>query len=232
MGCLFCLTAKQGFTRNLTPAEIIDQVIKIKRSIDTPDRLTNIVLMGMGEPLANYDAVVKALNNLIAGDGMNFSRRKVTLSTCGLTQRIRDLGRDTPVNLAVSLNAADDKIRSYLMPVNRQNPLKSLISACSEFLLSNRRRITFEYVLIKGENDLDTDAWNLIKLLSGIRAKINLIPLNSHPDLKMTAPPMEQILRFQDILVNNHFTAIIRKSKGQDISAACGQLSGERSQQG
>jgi len=227
MNCLFCLTGKQGLKRNLTAAEIVDQVVLVKRAINDPDRLTNIVLMGMGEPLANYDAVLRALDNLIAEDGMNFSHRTVTLSTCGLVPQIRKLGKDTKVNLAVSLNGADDETRSYLMPVNRTYPLSKLIPALRAFPLPNKRMITFEYILIRGMNDSDEDAMKLVSLLKGLRAKINLIPLNPHPGLSMEAPSPERVFQFQEILVQNHFTAIIRKSKGQDISAACGQLSGE-----
>jgi 23S rRNA (adenine2503-C2)-methyltransferase len=227
MKCLFCLTAKQGLKRNLTAAEIVDQVIQVKRNMNDPDRLTNIVLMGMGEPLANYDAVLRAVENLIAEDGMNFSHRTVTLSTCGLVPQIQQLGKDTKVNLAVSLNAADDKTRSRLMPINRVYPLDKLIQALKAFPLPNKRMITCEYILIRGMNDSDEDAVKLISLLKGLRAKINLIPLNPHPGLNMEAPAPERIFQFQEILVRNHFTAIIRKSKGQDISAACGQLSGK-----
>lgn len=226
MDCRFCLTARQGLIRNLTPAEIIEQVIYVKRSLDTPDHLTNIVFMGMGEPLANYDAVVKAVGNLVSEDGMNFSHRKITISTCGLVPRMKQMGRDITVNLAVSLNAADDETRSYLMPVNRRYPLNELLSACKAFPLPNRRMITFEYILIKGINDRDEDALKLARLLSGLRAKINLIPLNPFPGSEMSPPPAKTILRFQEILINKNFTAIIRKSKGRDISAACGQLSG------
>jgi 23S rRNA (adenine2503-C2)-methyltransferase len=226
MGCLFCSTAKQGLKRNLKPSEIVDQVIQVKRTMDAPDHLTNIVFMGMGEPLANYDAVVKALGNLINPDGMNFSTRKVTLSTCGLIPQIKKLGRDITTNLAVSLNAADNETRSHLMPVNEKYPLNELISACKDFPLPNRRMITFEYILIHDINDRPQDAQNLKNLLSGLRAKINLIPLNTHPDADMTAPSMEKVLQFQEILVQDHFTAIIRKSRGSDILAACGQLTG------
>jgi 23S rRNA (adenine2503-C2)-methyltransferase len=226
MGCLFCSTAKQGLKRNLSASEIIDQVIQVRKSMDVPDRLTNIVLMGMGEPLANYSKVVKAVGNLISADGMNFSHRKVTLSTCGLAPRIRALGRDTTINLAISLNAADDETRSFLMPVNRKHPLESLISACRDFPLPNRRMITFEYILINDINDRQRDALKLTRLLSGLRAKINLIPLNFLPGSEMSAPPMERILRFQEILHENNFTVIVRKSRGSDIQAACGQLSG------
>jgi 23S rRNA (adenine2503-C2)-methyltransferase len=227
MGCAFCLTGRQGLKRNLTPAEICDQVIHAKRAMKEPDRLTNIVFMGMGEPLANYHGVIMAINNLTAEDGMNFSHRKVTLSTCGLAPIIRRLGRDTTVNLAVSLNAADDETRDVLMPINRKYNLKTLISVCRDFPLPNRRMITFEYILINGINDRSRDALNLANLLAGLRAKINLIPLNPGPNTGMTRSSSERILEFQDILIKKHFTAIIRKSKGQDISAACGQLSGE-----
>jgi 23S rRNA (adenine2503-C2)-methyltransferase len=144
MGCQFCLTGKQGLKRSLTASEIVDQVIQVKRFVGVPDRLTNIVLMGMGEPLANYDAVLKALNNIISEEGMNCSHHHVTLSTCGLVPEMERFGKDITVNLAVSLNAADDKSRTLLMPVNRKYPLKSLISACKEFPLPNRRMITFE----------------------------------------------------------------------------------------
>ena len=226
MDCRFCLTARQGLIRDLTPAEIIEQVIYVKRSLNTPDHLSNIVFMGMGEPLANYDAVIKAIGNLVSEDGMNFSHRKITLSTCGLVPRMKQLGRDITVNLAISLNAADDETRSYLMPINRRYPLESLLSACRDFPLPKRRMITFEYILIKGINDRDEDALKLASLLSGMRAKINLIPLNPFPGSDMSPPSVETILHFQEILINNNFTAIIRKSKGRDILAACGQLSG------
>ncbi len=226
MGCRFCLTGKQGFRRNLKPSEIIEQVILAKRSLEYPDRLKNIVLMGMGEPLANYDAVIRAIGNIIEPDGMNFSHRKVTLSTCGLVPEIQRLGRDITVNLAVSLNAADNETRSRLMPINRKYPLDQLIPVCKSFPLPNRRMITFEYILIRDINDRDQDAINVCRLLSGLRAKINLIPLNAAPESPMAPPSMDRIRQFQEILTSRHFTAIIRKSKGRDILAACGQLKG------
>ena len=226
MGCRFCFTAKQGLKRNLTPSEIIDQVIQVKRSLNDPDRLTNIVLMGMGEPLDNYDASLKAVNNLIDQDGMNFSHRKITLSTCGLVPEMEKMGQDVTINLAVSLNAADDETRSYLMPINKRYPLKSLLSACRNFPLPNRRMVTFEYMLIKDINDSGQDAFKLVRLLADLRAKINLIPLNPHPGSQMAPPSTERVLRFHEILLKSHYTAIIRKSKGRDILAACGQLGG------
>ena len=227
MGCRFCLTGRQGLKRNMSAGEITDQVVQVKRAMEDPERLTNVVLMGMGEPLANYDAVIKAMGNLISEQGMNFSHRKVTLSTCGLVPQIEALGKQMTVNLAVSLNAADDKTRDFLMPVNKKYSLNQLVTACKAFPLPNRRMITFEYILIKGINDREEEALRLTRLLSGMRAKINLIPLNPFPGLDMSPPPKARIHHFQDILVENHFTAIIRKSKGQDISAACGQLSGD-----
>jgi 23S rRNA (adenine2503-C2)-methyltransferase len=229
MNCRFCLTGKLGLKRNLDPTEIVEQVIEVKRSLYNPDKLTNIVFMGMGEPLANYEAVIRALGNLINEDGMNFSHRKVTVSTCGLVPIIKRIGQDMNVNLAVSLNSPDDAVRDFLMPINTKYPLNDLISACREFPLPNRRMITFEYILIKGINDRDHDAQNLCNLLKGLRAKINLIPLNSFEGSDLETPHMSRILRFQEILINRRYTAIIRKSKGKDILAACGQLSGSYS---
>jgi 23S rRNA (adenine2503-C2)-methyltransferase len=228
MGCRFCVTGRRGFRRDLTAGEILDQVVHVRRGMPDPERLTNVVFMGMGEPLANYRAVFRAIRNLIAVDGFNFSHRRVTVSTCGLIPVMKPLGRDAGVNLAVSLNAADEKTRSFLMPVNRKYPLKALLDACRAFPLPNRRMITFEYILIGDVNDRDEDALKLTRLLRGIRAKINLIPLNPHPSLDLSPSSPGRIQAFQDILIQHNFTAIIRKSKGRDISAACGQLSGEK----
>ena len=226
MNCRFCRTGQQGFKRNLNPSEIVEQVIQIKRNMELPSKLTNIVFMGMGEPLSNYNAVMKALHIIISEKGMNFSHRKVTVSTCGLVPEIERMGRDVTVNLAVSLNASEDSVRDFLMPINRKYPLKDLIGACRKFPLPNRRMITFEYILIKGINDRDRDAEHLCSLLRGIRAKINLIPLNACDGSDFQPSDPERIFRFQEILVNRHYTAIIRKSKGKDIMAACGQLTG------
>jgi len=232
MGCRFCLTGRQGFKRNLSPAEIVDQVIQVRRSMETPERLTNIVLMGMGEPLANYENVVKALRILVSETGMNFSHRKITLSTSGLVPEMIRLGNDITVNLAVSLNASDNETRSNLMPVNRRYPIDKLLDACRVFPLPNRRMITFEYILIDDINDGTEDARHLSKLLAGLRAKVNLIPLNPHQGSPFSPPPMDRILAFQKTLIDHHLTAIIRKSKGQDILAACGQLSGKHPAEG
>ncbi len=227
MGCRFCVTGRGGFKRDLTAGEILDQVIQVRRAMPEPERLTNIVFMGMGEPLANYEAVLRAIHNLTAGDGFNFSHRKVTLSTCGLVPMIKRLGRDASVNLAVSLNAADEDTRTSLMPINRRYSLDELLETCRAFPLPNRRMITFEYIMIRDVNDRDQDALNLARLLRGLRAKINLIPLNPHPALDISPSPLYRISVFQELLIQRNFTAIVRKSKGQDISAACGQLSGD-----
>jgi 23S rRNA (adenine2503-C2)-methyltransferase len=226
MGCRFCLTGSQGLIRNLEPSEIIDQAIEVARTLEDSTRLTNIVLMGMGEPLANYDHVIRAVKNIISTDGLDFSHRRVTLSTCGIVPKIIRLGKDLTVNLAVSLNAADDETRSFLMPVNKTHPLGELLTACRAFPLPNRRMITFEYILINGINDSDRDALRLCGILSGIRAKINLIAFNAHPGSRMAPPPMDRVLSFQKVLIDHNYTAVIRKSKGRDILAACGQLRG------
>lgn len=228
MGCRFCATGQQGLKRNLSAAEIVEQVIEVKRSLERPQDLTNLVFMGMGEPLANYDELLRALGNLTGADGMNMSHRKVTVSTSGLVPQMRRLGRDIAVNLAVSLNAADDATRAMLMPIDRTYPIRELLGACRDFPLPPTRRISFEYILIEGINDREKDARNLCGLLRGLRAKINLIALNPHQGSPFRPPSKETVLRFQEILLEAHYTAIVRKSKGRDILAACGQLSGAR----
>jgi 23S rRNA (adenine2503-C2)-methyltransferase len=224
MGCKFCLTARQGFIRNLKSSEIINQVIQIRELLDQPEKLTNIVFMGMGEPLANFEAVKKAVNNIISPGALNFSRRRVTLSTCGLVPEIERLGKDLPINLAVSLNAGDDKTRNILMPINKKYPLTRLIETLQRFPLHKGRRITFEYILIKDINDKLSDATNLERLLKNLRAKINLIPFNRYNGSPFEEPDEKRILAFQDELIRKNYTVTIRKSKGADISAACGQL--------
>ncbi len=226
-GCRFCRTAAEGFIRNLTAGEIIAQVRDAVMEIPDADprRLTNIVFMGMGEPLANLDNVTRALGVILdAESGLKFSSRRVTLSTAGLASRLGRLGRETDVNLAISLNAADNKTRDLLMPLNRKYPIEALVDACREYPLRPRRRITFEYILIDGINDRDEDARRLSRLLAPIRAKINLIPFNEHDGTPFRRPGEGRILSFQKILTDRNYTAVIRYSKGQDISAACGQL--------
>jgi 23S rRNA (adenine2503-C2)-methyltransferase len=224
MGCKFCLTGRGGLVRNLEPSEIISQVCAVRDDLQDPSSLTNIVFMGMGEPLANYNSVVHAIRTITANNGLQFSNRRVTLSTAGLASRIDDLGRDVRVSLAVSLNAADNTTRNKLMPINRTYPIEMLLSACRTFPLPSRRTIMFEYVLIAGVNDTPMDAERLAELLRPMRAKINLIPFNPYEGTEFRRPEEGSILTFQKVLLERHYTAIIRYSKGGDISAACGQL--------
>ena len=226
-GCRFCMTAKGGWMRNLSAGEIVSQVRDVQHRVaaqgDMP--LTNIVFMGMGEPLDNYANVVQALEAITNGDwGLKFSTRRVTISTAGLVPGLADLGRDTKVNLAVSLNATEDDTRSRLMPLNRKYPIADLMAACSRYPLPPRRKITFEYILMKGVNDSLADARRLVKLLRPVKAKVNLIPFNEHPGSDFKRPDTNRIRQFQELLAAHHYTAIVRHSKGQDIGAACGQL--------
>jgi 23S rRNA (adenine2503-C2)-methyltransferase len=225
MGCKFCLTGRGGLARNLEPSEIVNQVCAAQEDLQGSDPLTNVVLMGMGEPLANYHSVVQAIGIIAGNNGLQFSSRRVTLSTAGLAPRIDQLGSDVKVNLAVSLNAADNDTRNRLMPINRTYPIEVLLSACRRFPLPSRRTIMFEYVLIAGVNDTLRDAERLARLLKPLRAKINLIPFNPFEGTAFKRPEEDAILAFQEVLLNHHFTAIIRHSKGDDICAACGQLS-------
>jgi 23S rRNA (adenine2503-C2)-methyltransferase len=182
-------------------------------------------MMGMGEPLANYDNVVKAVETITDSEaGMGFSSRRFTISTAGLVPKLSGLGRETSVNLAISLNATDNDTRNMLMPINRKYPIKRLLDACANYPLKPRRRITFEYILMKGINDSEKDAIRLAKLLRPIKAKINLIPFNTFEGSDFKRPEESVINNFKEILNKNNYTAIIRHSKGQDISAACGQL--------
>ena len=223
MGCRFCLTGKLGLIRNLRSYEIIDQIIAVNRDRGPSKRITNIVIMGMGEPLANFNEVVGALWKILEFTGI--SKRRITLSTAGLVPKIGLLAEEAPkINLAVSLNATTDASRDEIMPINKKYPIKSLLDACRRFPLSPGRRITFEYVLIDGVNDSLVDARRLVKLLRGIRCKINIIPLNPHPGSDLKRPPDKRVMEFQKVLVNNNLTVLIRESKGQDILAACGQL--------
>ena len=224
-GCRFCLTATGGFERNLTRGEIIAQARDIKNALGDEKRLTNIVFMGMGEPLANYKNLVSAIGILTDNDaGLRFASRRITVSTAGLVPKISALGNDTRVNLAVSLNATDNKTRDSLMPINRKYPLEKLLEACRQYRTAPGRRITFEYILIKGVNDSEADARRLANMLRSIRCKINLIPFNTHEGCGFERPSEATINRFQDILIGKNYTVMVRMSKGQDISAACGQL--------
>lgn len=227
LGCRFCVTGQGGLVRNLSRAEIINQVWEIRRQLENPAQLTNLVFMGMGEPLANYQALVSAIEALTNSDwGMKFAARRITVSTAGLVPRIPDLGRDTRVNLAVSLNAVDDDTRSRLMPINRTYPLADLLEACRQFPLPSGRKITFEYILIKGLNDSVDHARRLAKLLAPLKAKINLIPFNPSNASAFERPSEVSIQAFQAVLLGKHYTSVVRYSKGLDIMAACGQLRG------
>lgn len=226
-GCRFCLTARGGFVRDLASYEIVEQVIEVSRILKNEGKrgITNIVLMGMGEPLANLDEVSKALKVITSGAGMAVSARRVTLSTSGLVPELGMLGESgLRVNIAISLNATTDEVRDQIMPVNRRWPLKELTAACRRYPLEPRRRITFEYVLLKGVNDSDEDALRLVRLLRGIRCKVNLIPFNPFPESTFDRPDNERIRGFQKLLLAHHLTAPVRESRGRDISAACGQL--------
>jgi 23S rRNA (adenine2503-C2)-methyltransferase len=225
--CRFCLTGKSGFTRNLKAYEISDQVLEISRILRSEGGrgITNIVLMGMGEPLANFDEVIRALKIITWGRGLGFSPRRVTLSTDGLVPEIERLGKSgVRVNLAISLNATTDEVRNRIMPVNRRYPIQELVAACKRFPLEPRRRITFEYVMLKDVNDTQDDALRLAKLLKGIKCKVNLIPFNPFPGSEFGRPDDAAVRRFQKILLDHQYTALVRESRGRDISAACGQL--------
>jgi 23S rRNA (adenine2503-C2)-methyltransferase len=224
-GCRFCLTGRGGLVRNLSSAEIVGQIWEIRKHLSEPEHLTNLVFMGMGEPLANYRQLIRALEVLINSEwGMKIANRRITISTAGILPRIIDLGRDTKVNLAISLNAPNDEDRTRLMPINRKYPIAELLDACRQHPLPKGRKITFEYILFKDENDSVEHAGKLAKLLAGMKAKINLIPFNPYPGSDFRRPAQERIQAFRSILVNKHFTTIIRYSKGLDILAACGQL--------
>jgi 23S rRNA (adenine2503-C2)-methyltransferase len=222
MACEFCLTGSFKLVRNLTTAEIVNQVCAVNKEIE----IKNIVMMGMGEPLANLQQVIRALRIITCDDGLQFSTRRVTVSTAGLVPELEILGNSVTVNLAVSLNATTDELRDRLMPVNRRYPLRELLAACKRFPLPSRRYITFEYVLIRDVNDSVEDARRLVRLVSGISCKINLIAYNEHEGCSFRKPTQEAIDRFHKFLLDKHFTVITRASRGGDISAACGQLKG------
>ncbi|MDO9559970.1 MAG: 23S rRNA (adenine(2503)-C(2))-methyltransferase RlmN [Syntrophales bacterium] len=229
MGCRFCLTGQGGLKRSLRPSEITSQITVLQRALPEGPQIRNIVLMGMGEPLDNYDAVLKAIRIITSDYGLGFSNRKVTLSTCGLAPMIEKLGADICINLAISLNAAENEKRSELMPVNRKYPLKELLHACRNYPMPGRRMLTFEYILMAGVNDSARDAEKLVDLLKDLHCKLNLIAFNEYPGSAYKTPSQESVSAFQQILLKNHYTAILRASKGRDIFAACGQLNGEES---
>jgi len=222
MGCKFCVTGKIGFVRNLTSAEIIGQIMAVKRYLGE-QKITNIVFMGMGEPVDNLDTLLHTLEIMKNPLGLDFSHRRITVSSVGLLEGLRTL-EPKVTGLAISLNAADDGKRTYLMPINRLYPIRDIIGFVREFRGSKRVRITFEYVLIKGFNDSLDDAQQLVQLLTGVKCKINLIPFNESPYVEFKTPDTKAVNQFHDYLLQRHFTAIVRDSRGQDIGAACGQL--------
>lgn len=226
MGCEFCLTARQGFKRNLTPAEIVGQLITLKHEAPEGTAINNIVMMGMGEPLSNYANTLKSIQILTCDFGLGMSNRRVTVSTCGLAPQIVQLGKDICINLAVSLNAPDDETRNQLMPINKKYPLQTLLTACKKYPMPGRRLLTFEYILIDGVNSSRADADKLAALLKDQRCKLNLIVFNEYPGSPFKSPSLKDVEAFQQILLDRHFTTMLRKSKGSDILAACGQLSG------
>jgi 23S rRNA (adenine2503-C2)-methyltransferase len=233
VGCTFCMTGTMGLARNLTIGEILDQVARANRRLvelgegEAPRPLTNLVFMGMGEPLHNYEAVRAAIEVLLSEDGPNFSHRHVTVSTSGVVPAMRRLGEETDVKLAVSLNATTDELRSSLMPINRRWPLAELLEACRAFPMKKGRRITFEYVLLGGVNDSGDDARRLARLVRDIPAKVNLIPYNENPGLGFSSPAPERVEAFRDVLLSRNVTAVVRRNRGRDIAAACGQLAAE-----
>ena len=229
LACDFCMTGVVGLKRNMTAGEIVSQVVIVLNDVygvgvETPHR-TNIVMMGMGEPLLNYEEVIKSIRLMADDEGLAISARRVTLSTAGIVPRIDDLAREeVRPRLAISLTASNDELRDRLFPINRKYPLAQLIEACRRYPLGEREHLTFEYVMLEGINDSDEQANELVRLLSGIKAKVNLIPHNPAPELPYQSSSMERIVAFQGVLTESGLPSFIRRPRGQDISAACGQL--------
>lgn len=232
LSCTFCHTGTMKLVRNLTAAEIVGQVMIARDGLNewpssaAGDKLlTNIVMMGMGEPLFNYDQVSKALNIVMDGEGLAISKRRITLSTSGVVPMIKKCGNELGVNLAVSLHAVRDDLRNVIVPLNKKYPIAELLQACRDYpAASNSRRITFEYVMLKGVNDSDADAHELVRILDGIHAKVNLIPFNPWPGAPYECSSNNRMHKFADIVNAAGFSSPIRKTRGQDIYAACGQL--------
>ena len=227
-GCRFCLTGRIGWKRDLMVSEILNQILAVRRMLPEKKSITNIVLMGMGEPLANYKNTLKAIELMAHPDAFKFSSRRITLSTVGLLPELERLSKEKiSFRLAISLNASDEEGRSHLMPINHRYPLKKILEICRNFPLRPRARITFEYVLLGGINDSSQEAKRLLKILRGIPSKVNLIPLNEAPEIPFKKPAEEKVKEFQKILMDGGLIAIVRNSKGREISAACGQLQGK-----
>ena len=227
VGCLFCVTGRLPMRRNLSAGEIVGQLLALRSDRAVAPKRLNIVIMGMGEPLHNYDDVMKAVRLMADPEGLSISPRRITLSTSGVVPGIDALASEPLIpNLAISLNATTDEVRDQLMPINRKWNIAALLDACRRFPLERRRRITFEYVLIDGINDSPEDAHRLAALLKGLKKKINLIPLNADPWLRLKAPDENRVLAFQQILIGHAITAYVRRPRGADVSAACGMLAG------
>ena len=225
LDCRFCLTATMGLKRNLKAHEVVDQVLTAQDGLAPAERLSNLVLMGMGEPLANFAAVAEAIRRITNPVwGLGISARRVTVSTAGMATRLKDLSA-LGVNVAISLNAASEAQRDRLMPgVNRLHPLNRLLAACRAYPLPPNRRLTFEYVLLAGVNDTEQDAKTLAKLLQRLRCKVNLIPFNEFPGTEFRRPTDENVVRFQEVLHKGGLDVFVRKTKGRDVLGACGQL--------
>jgi len=223
--CNFCASGLKGFKRNLTVGEILDEVLYLKNNAQKAD-LTHIVFMGTGEPLDNYENVLSAIRVINSSSAFNIGARRITISTSGIVPAIERLKlEDLQIELSISLHAADDKTRSQLMPINKKYPLAALIKCCHNYIAQTNRQITFEYILIKGINSNLSCAQNLVKLLKDLRlAKVNLIPANPIPELKITPPAILEINAFKDCLFKAGINVTLRKERGQDIDAACGQL--------
>ena len=226
MGCVFCASGVAGLKRNMGPDEIVAQVIAGRAKLEAGERLSNVVFMGMGEPLHNYAATARALRLMTHTEGIGLSSRRITVSTSGLVPEIARLGEDFGGNigLAVSLHAADDDTRSRLMPINKKYPLPILMDALRAYPLPRRRRITIEYTLVSGKNDLPDEAKKLARLLRGLPVKVNLIPMNPISASALGPPDMERVLAFQRVLCDAGYSCFIRRRRGDDVSAACGQL--------
>lgn len=230
MGCVFCATGQMGFQRNLSSGEIIEQVLAFARRLsEDDDRLTNVVVMGMGEPLHNYEATLAALSRLNDSDGFNFGARRFTVSTVGLVPRIRQFTAESqPFNLAVSLHAATDSLRSDLLPIARRYPLETLMEACREYTRASGRRLTFEWALIEDVNDAPEQAEALVKLVAGMLCHVNLIPLNPTRGYAGGPTPLERANTFRSVLESHKVPCTIRVRRGIDIQAGCGQLATEK----
>ena len=231
LNCSFCSTAQQGFNRNLSTGEIIAQLWMAIRLLGQPqggERLvSNVVMMGMGEPLLNYDNVVRAMHIMLDDFGYGLSKRRITLSTAGVLPAIRQLREDCDVSLAVSLHAPNDSLRNELVPLNRKYPIGELLETCKDYVGEGRRRVTFEYVMLAGVNDSDQHARELVRCLEGVPAKVNLIPFNPFPQTRYLRSSNNRIHRFFEILNSAGIVTITRKTRGDDIDAACGQLAGQ-----